>query len=72
MGYAMAAAKPGGSEVLHKITLGDLIPAAGEVILFLGLKVLVSSKRLAVMSRVWLLATVLATRLPMALMQPIV
>lgn len=26
MGYAMAAAKPGGSEVLHKITLGDLTP----------------------------------------------
>jgi len=33
MGYAMAAAKPGGSEVLHKITLGDLTPAAGEVLI---------------------------------------
>ena len=33
MGYAMAAAKPGGSEVLHKITLGDLIPATGEVLI---------------------------------------
>ena len=29
MGYAMAAAKPGGSEVLHKITLGDLTPRSG-------------------------------------------
>jgi NADPH2:quinone reductase len=33
MGYAMAAAKPGGSEVLHKITLGDLTPTAGEVLI---------------------------------------
>ena len=30
MRYAMAAAKPGGSEVIHKITLGDLLPGADE------------------------------------------
>jgi NADPH2:quinone reductase len=33
MRYAMAAAKPGGSEVLRKIELGDLTPAAGEVLI---------------------------------------
>ena len=31
MGYAMAAAKPGGSDVLRKIELGALTPAAGSV-----------------------------------------
>ena len=33
MGYAMAAAKPGGSDVLRKIKLGALTPAAGEVLI---------------------------------------
>lgn len=33
MRYAMAAAKPGGSEVLRKIELGALTPAAGEVLI---------------------------------------
>ena len=33
MGYAMAAAKPGGSDVLRKIELGALTPAAGEVLI---------------------------------------
>lgn len=33
MGFAMAAAKPGGSEVLHKIDLGDLTPGANEVLI---------------------------------------
>ena len=33
MRYAMAAAKPGGSEVIHKITLGDLSPGADEVLI---------------------------------------
>ena len=33
MRYAMAAAKPGGSEVIRKITLGDLLPGAGEVLI---------------------------------------
>ena len=33
MRYAMASAKPGGSEVIHKITLGDLLPGADEVLI---------------------------------------
>ena len=33
MSYAMAAAKPGGSEVLHKITIDDLTPTAVEVLI---------------------------------------
>ncbi|MFL2845483.1 MAG: quinone oxidoreductase family protein [Candidatus Puniceispirillaceae bacterium] len=33
MRYAMAAAKPGGSEVIHKIALGDLLPRADEVLI---------------------------------------
>ena len=33
MRYAMAAAKPGGSEVIRKIELGDMAPAAGEVLI---------------------------------------
>ena len=33
MGYAMAASKPGGSDVLRKIELGALTPAAGEVLI---------------------------------------
>ena len=33
MGYAMAASKPGGSDVLRKIELGVLTPAAGEVLI---------------------------------------
>lgn len=33
MGYAMAATKPGGSDVLRKIELGALTPAAGEVLI---------------------------------------
>ena len=33
MGYAMAAAKPGGSDVLRKIELSALTPAAGEVLI---------------------------------------
>ena len=33
MRYAMAAFKPGGSEVIHKITLGDLLPGADEVLI---------------------------------------
>ena len=33
MGYAIAAAKPGGSDVLRKIELGALTPAAGEVLI---------------------------------------
>ena len=33
MRYAMAAAKPGGSEVIRKIELGDMPPAAGEVLI---------------------------------------
>ena len=32
MRYAMAAAKPGGSEVLHKVTLGELSPGVGDVL----------------------------------------
>ena len=33
MRYAMAAAKPGGSEVIRKIALGDIAPGAGEVLI---------------------------------------
>jgi len=33
MGYAMAATKPGGSDVLRKIELGALTPAADEVLI---------------------------------------
>ena len=33
MRYAMAAAKPGGSEVIRKIELGDMAPSAGEVLI---------------------------------------
>ena len=33
MRYAMAAAKPGGSEVIHKIMLGDLLPGVNEVLI---------------------------------------
>ena len=33
MRYAMAAAKPGGSEVIHKIALGDLLPGSGDVLI---------------------------------------
>ena len=33
MGYAMAASKPGGSDVLRKIELGALTPGAGEVLI---------------------------------------
>ena len=33
MRYAMAAARPGGSEVLRKIMLGDLGPGVGEVLI---------------------------------------
>jgi NADPH2:quinone reductase len=33
MRYAMAAAKPGGSDVLRKIEIGDIAPGAGEVLI---------------------------------------
>ena len=33
MRYAMAAAKPGGSEVIHKIAIGDLLPGSGDVLI---------------------------------------
>ncbi|MEK9798563.1 MAG: alcohol dehydrogenase catalytic domain-containing protein, partial [Alphaproteobacteria bacterium] len=33
MRYAMAAAKPGGSDVIRKIALGDIAPGAGEVLI---------------------------------------
>jgi len=33
MGYAMAAEAPGGAEVIHRIEIGDIIPAAGEVVI---------------------------------------
>lgn len=32
MRYAMAATKPGGSEVIHKVTLGELSPGVGDVL----------------------------------------
>ena len=33
MGYAMAAEMPGGAEVIHRIEIGDITPAAGEVVI---------------------------------------
>ena len=33
MGYAMAAQKIGGSDVIHRIELGEVTPAAGEVVI---------------------------------------
>jgi len=33
MGYAMAAKAPGGAEVIHRIEIGDIVPAAGEVVI---------------------------------------
>ncbi len=33
MGYAMAAETPGGAEVIHRIEIGDIVPAAGEVVI---------------------------------------
>ncbi len=33
MRYAMAAATPGGSETMRKISLGDIVPGAGEVLI---------------------------------------
>ena len=33
MGYAMAAATPGGTEVIRRIEIGEITPAAGEVVI---------------------------------------
>ena len=33
MGYAMAAEAPGGAEVIRRIEIGDITPAAGEVVI---------------------------------------
>ena len=35
MGYAMAARTQGGPEVIHRIEIGEITPAAGEVVLSL-------------------------------------
>ena len=33
MGYAMAARTQGGPEVIHRIEIGEITPAAGEVVI---------------------------------------
>ena len=33
MGYAMAAETPGGAEVIRRIEIGEITPAAGEVVI---------------------------------------
>ena len=33
MGYAMAAEAPGGAEVIRRIEIGEITPAAGEVVI---------------------------------------
>ena len=33
MGYAMAAKTKGGSDVIHRIEIGEVTPAAGEVVI---------------------------------------
>ena len=33
MGYAMAAQAPGGAEVIRRIEIGEITPAAGEVVI---------------------------------------
>ena len=33
MGYAMAAKTKGGSDVIHRIEIGEITPAAGEVVI---------------------------------------